>query len=222
MVTDDGFVCVFNENEEQVIRILNTIFASARLFLDIPLDIVRKTELCNFEWVPAKEQVRFVGYVLVERNVFYLQRDEKNENFEKWQSSPRTAVSQEDIIKTIRFAYWIPQNKDLHTDLLLLFDGFTLFNKGAYTASYLYSWMMIETFLSKIWKEYIDSSDRSGKDKGALKDHNRWTTFHHIEMLSAINMMPGTVRDIINKLRENEMKLFMIERRSTKRMPTIA
>jgi hypothetical protein len=30
MVTDDGFVCLFNDDDNEVIRILNTIFASAR------------------------------------------------------------------------------------------------------------------------------------------------------------------------------------------------
>lgn len=87
-----------------------------------------------------------------------------------------------------------------------MFDGFTLYNKGAYTASYLYSWMMIETFLSKIWTEHVDSSDRSGNDKKALKDHNRWTAFHYVEMLSAINKMPG-VRDIFNTLRRKRNEI---------------
>jgi hypothetical protein len=191
LVSDDGFVCVFNQNEEQVVKILNTIFASARLLLHIPLDIVRKTELCNFEWRPLRRQIKLTGYALVERNMACLQRDEKGGSFENWRSSYRVVVNSEGMIKTIRFAYWILQNKDLHTDLLLLFDGFTLFNKGACTASFLYGWMMIETFLSKIWNEYVDSLRRSGKDKEALKDHNRWTTFHHIAFSVSCQMHPA-------------------------------
>jgi hypothetical protein len=38
MVTDDGFICLFNNSDEQVVYILNTIFASARLFWGIPLE----------------------------------------------------------------------------------------------------------------------------------------------------------------------------------------
>jgi hypothetical protein len=81
MITDDGFICLFNDNDEQVIEILNTIFASARLFLDFHLDIVRIGELCNFEWMPGSEFIRIMGYVFVERNMFSLQRD-KTEYFE--------------------------------------------------------------------------------------------------------------------------------------------
>jgi hypothetical protein len=61
---------------------------------------------------------------------------------------------------------------------------------------------MIETFLSKVWKEHIDSLSRSKKDKDSLKDHNRWTTYHHIEILAAMNKMENTGRDLMNQLRQ--------------------
>jgi hypothetical protein len=49
VITDDGFVCIFEDNDDQVIRILNTIFVSARLLLGIHGDIVRIGELCPFK-----------------------------------------------------------------------------------------------------------------------------------------------------------------------------
>lgn len=32
--------------------------------------------------------------------------------------------------------------------------------------------MMIETFIGKIWKGYVDPTNRSKKDKDIFKDHN--------------------------------------------------
>lgn len=61
---------------------------------------------------------------------------------------------------------------------------------------------MIENFLGKIWNEYVDSTSRSKKDKATLKDHNRWTTYHHIEMLSAVGKMDETTRDLMHRLRK--------------------
>jgi hypothetical protein len=201
MVTDDGFICLFNDNDEQVIKILNTIFASARLFLDISLDILRIGELCNFEWIPNSEFIRIVGYVFVERNIFSLQRDKNDESFEEWKNVyNRKLITRDEMIKIIQFAYWILQKNDLHMDLILLFDGYTLYHRRAYTASYPYGWMIIETFLAKIWKEYVDSLDKHQTDKNSLYVRNTWTTYRYIEKLSAANKMETTVRDVLMKL----------------------
>ena len=54
MVTDDGFVCLFLE-DQPAIKFLNTIFASAWLLWGIRGYIVRLGELCNFEWVPESQ-----------------------------------------------------------------------------------------------------------------------------------------------------------------------
>src|SRR5213080_4885781 len=62
--------------------------------------------------------------------------------------------------------------------------------------------MMIKTFLGKIWNEYVDSMSRLTKDKNTLKDHNRWTTYHHIEMLSPVNKMDDATRDLMHELRK--------------------
>jgi hypothetical protein len=193
---------VSNDNDELVIKILNTIFASARLFLDIRLDIVRIGELCNFEWISYSEFIRIVGYAFVERNIFSLQRDKNDQSFEEWKNVyNRKLITRDEMIKIIQFAYWILQRNDLHMDLILLFDGYILYYRGAFTASFLYGWMIIETFLTKIWKEYVDSLDRPQADKNALYAPDTWTTYRYIEKLSAANKMETTLRDVLNRLR---------------------
>jgi hypothetical protein len=201
MVTDDGFVCLFLE-DPAAIRLLNTIFASASLLWGIRGYIVRLGELCNFEWVPESQYITITAYVFVERNILSFQRDTAYKvAFDIWRKGARRLVTPSVMEQTINFADWILSYKDLQMDMVLLFDGFTLEYKGAYSAAYLYAWMMIETFLGKIWNEYVDSSNRSTKDKKTLKDHNRWTTYQHIEMLSAVNKMNAATRDLMHKLR---------------------
>jgi hypothetical protein len=198
MVTDDGFVCFFLEDDHQVIKFLNTVFASARLLCGVIGYIVRLGELCNFDWVPGNQYIDIMGYALIERNVISFQRDGDNQTFDR----PRKLVTPRKMKQTINFANSVLSNKDIHIDLILLFDGFTLHYKEAHTAAYLYGWMMIETFLGKIWNEYVDSMNRSSKDKVSLKEHRTWTTHHHIEMLSAVNKMDDKTRNLLHKLRQ--------------------
>jgi hypothetical protein len=201
MVTDDGFVCLFVE-DQKTIDFLNTLFASANILWGIQGYVARLEELCNFEVVPDTNYIKIVGYTEIERNILSLQRDGDDRAFEIWKNSHRRLITPSMMEQTINFADKVLSNKDLYMDLVLLFDGLTLKYRGAYTAAYLYSWMMIETFLGKIWNEYVDSMDRSRRDKASLKDHNRWTTYHHIEMLSAVSKMDDATRDLMHRLRQ--------------------
>lgn len=146
--------------------------------------------------------IAITNRVIVERNIFSLQRDGDYKAFENWKTIPRRLMTPTTMQQTIQFADSVLSNQDLHMDLILLFDGFTLYYKGAYTAAYLYGWMMIETFIGKIWDNYIESINRSRSDKNTLKDNNRWTTYHHVEMLSVVNKMDDGARDLLHKLRK--------------------
>jgi hypothetical protein len=90
---------------------------------------------------------------------------------------------------------------DLYEDLLLLFNGI-LFYRGAFAASFLYDWMIIEAFLGELWEGHIESLQRSSRDKNMLEDHSRWTTYHHVEMPSAIAMMDPGTRNLFHRFRK--------------------
>jgi len=90
--------------------------------------------------------------------------------------------------------------------MVLLFEGYTLSYKGGYTAGYLFGWMIIETFISKIWKDYVESN-KTKIDKKNLLDTNRWTTSHYIEILSLTNKMEEQVRELIHNLRKKRNKI---------------
>ena len=106
--------------------------------------------------------------------------------------------------------YEYTQKPDLLKELLGHLTDI-LFIIESYEGAYLYGWMLIENFLDQIWEEYIESLQRSKQDKQALKDHRSWITYHHIEMLSEIGKINPIVRNLLNKLRKNEMILFINE-----------
>ncbi|MDQ5869105.1 MAG: hypothetical protein M3530_05185 [Thermoproteota archaeon] len=102
---------------------------------------------------------------------------------------------------TIRSANNFYDNIDIHRDVLLLSDGFTLYHRDELNASFLYAWMMIETFLAKIWEKYVEGLDRTKKAKESLTNYNNWTAYHLIEMFAALNMINNATPDTLNELR---------------------
>jgi hypothetical protein len=103
-------------------------------------------------------------------------------------------------------ADWFRVRPNLHNDLMLLFEGYTLYYKDAFVGSFLYGWMIVETFLARLWDEYVDSLDRTRKDKDALKDFRSWTSYHYIEMLPVLDFggskpITAETRDILNRSR---------------------
>ena len=62
--------------------------------------------------------------------------------------------------------------------------------------------MIVETFLARLWDEYVDSLERTKNDKDALKDFRSWTSYHYIEMFSVLGKITGETRDILNSSRK--------------------
>jgi hypothetical protein len=117
IVTDDGFVGLFlqEEQDQQAIEFLNTIFASARLLWGIEGYIVRLWECCNFEWIHDSQYIAITNRAIVERNIFSLQRDgDYTFAFENWKTIPRRLMTPTMMQRTIQFADSVLSNQDLH------------------------------------------------------------------------------------------------------------
>lgn len=82
-------------------------------------------------------------------------------------------------------------------------EGYTLHYKGAFNGAFLYGWMIIETFLAKLWIEYVNlMTDRIPDGKDALRDFRSWTGYHHIEIFYTVGQLTPIVRNLLNKLRK--------------------
>lgn len=67
--------------------------------------------------------------------------------------------------------------------------------------------MLIETFLGKIWEEYVNTLNRPNQEEKSLKDHRSWTTYHYIEVLSTVGIMQPKVRVLLHKLRKKRNQI---------------
>ena len=186
IISDDGFVGVLVPKQEEALSLLNTIFATM-ITHGIQGEAVQDSDLCGFQWDSTSRLIRIIQYDALSWRVrFSLTRDDPGSNqFSSWENHPRTSLSIDIWNKILDRVYDYTTNPDLHNDLILAFEGYTLLFEGAFKGAYLYGWMIIEDFLSKLWETYVeDLEGRSSDDKQALKNRNSWTSYHRIEMLS--------------------------------------
>jgi hypothetical protein len=205
IISDDGFVVVLIKSREEALSFLNTIFATMVTY-DVQGEAVQDSDLCGFQWDSNSGLIGIIEYDILSMRVrFSLTRDDPNSNqFSSWRNHPRQRLRIDRWKEILERAYDYTTKPDLHNDLILVYEGYTLLLGGAFKGAYLYGWMIIENFLSKLWETYVESLEgRSIKDKDALTNHNTWTNHHHIEMLSVAGKInKPTVRNLFNRMRK--------------------
>lgn len=203
LVTDDGFIGIIGIGDENwVIGFLNLLFASAQFLLEIHGYSITLGELCYFEYNEIENNISITFIVFLERNFGYLLRKRKDDWFNK---KHRQLITINEIERLVNFCKYISDKKDARLDLVLLFEGYTLSYRGGYTAGYLFGWMIIETFISKIWKDYV-KSNQSSFDKNNLNT-NRLKSYNYIENLSSKNKMSEQVKELLHSMRDVRNKI---------------
>jgi len=194
-----------------VLDILNTIFATGITF-GVGSAWTREKDLCTFTLTEDGTHIQLKEIEgPSERNMYSFQRDDDSK-FHKWRGVKygdrlgRKVTTIQDIKNVLDKSYLYlaakDSKKDVYQDLLLALEGYTLYYGEAYTGAYLYGWMIIETVIDQIWKEFIATLRISSKDKGKLKESSQWTSWHHIEMLFALNKIDLTNRNFLTRLRK--------------------
>lgn len=205
LVTDDGFLGVFENNITYALKIINTTFATG-ITWGLGNEYVRKQDLCRFSLVKEGSYIHLdrIGGPS-ERNMFSFQR-EGDTGLHDWSLIEPRRIPMDDIRRILDRSYEYlaiqDSNKNLYADLMLLLDGFTLYYRGAYRGAYIYGWMIIETVIDHIWKEYVTGLKITSDDKKNLKLSSQWTSQHKSEVLFASGKMDPKHRNLLKKLRK--------------------
>jgi hypothetical protein len=203
LVSDDGLVVVFKQNKLDALSFLNTIFATALTF-SIQGEFLQERDVCHIQYYPKSRYLWINSYQIPsERMTFSLLRDNPSSGqHEDWRQYPRRLLKPDEFRRIADRAYEYTTKPELHDDLILAFESFTLLIREAFNGAFLFGWMIVETFLAKLWKEYVESQKRTSDDKQALRDFRSWTGYHHIEMFAAVGKVNPTVRNLLNRLRK--------------------
>jgi hypothetical protein len=203
IVSDDGFIGVFMP-KENAIPFLNTIFGTA-LTLGYRGELLLESDLCQFEWDRSSKQIRITSYdIMSERNRDALMRDDPRSNQHKaWSRPKRTQLRIDRCKEILDRAQDYMTNPELHNDLILSFEGFTLVLRGAFRAAFLYGWMIIETFLAKLWDDYVNSQKgKPGQSNTPLKNSSQLAINDIIINFSNTGKISGRVSNLLHKIRK--------------------
>ena len=63
-------------------------------------------------------------------------------------------------------------------------ESFTHFYNSEYSQSFLFSWLIIEKYISRLFEEMLSEKEVSGKRKKKFKTQDKWSTETKIEVLN--------------------------------------
>lgn len=168
-----GFVGIQNKSEKAAIKVLNTIFGVS-LILGYNSTSVRELELFSmkmdseslsiggFSWQPEAD--RFSPYTSHGLRKIALPLD-----------------SMKMIINT---AEKVSHNEPINESVSFLLESFTHFYNSEYSQSFLFSWLVIENYILRLFEEMLSEKEVSGKRKEKFKTQDKWSTETKIEVLN--------------------------------------
>lgn len=214
LVTDDGFFGVIGLSKEESLKVLNTIFASSILELEFNAKVATSRDLLELDYNSSDKKIFIEHMNTTQRNVISFERDTPGVEH-RINTIDRTKIA----INTAKD--WISSgnryvNTEFTDDLLLLAEGFTLLLDQAYRAAFLYSWMLIETFIDKLWQEYAKSLERSSDERKDLFSHRNWFIYHQIEVFSFLGKMSNNSRYMLTKLRKKRNEVIHAKKEISK------
>lgn len=207
LITDDGFVCPILPDRKKTLEFLNVLFAT----LDTKFQAARfitLVDLSSFQWEENSDIVEINRSMNLRslRSNFEERRDNES-SFSHWSVIPRTPMD-ESLLKALsHVAYRFYKNPKFKDDMLLIGESWGLAFDEMFTASFLFSWMIIENFLEQLWEEHVNSLERTKDEKNSLKNHNSWTASNYIEVFSMIGTLNNDGYQCLTKLRKIRNKV---------------
>lgn len=200
LVTDDGLIGIIGSERERAYRFLRIILATA-LYWNIQSQQPGINDYCKIRWEVGSDLLIIVSYKEPSlRNMISLQR---GQSMQLIQELDRTLVSPDELRKLVDRAYEFLTKPESGDDLLLLAEAWSLMYEGKYNASFLYSWMLIEAFIDRVWDKHVESlTGWSSDDKDELKKGRNWTAYNRTEVFAMLGFMDTESRKVINKLRK--------------------
>ena len=206
IVTTDGFVGVtLGDSDDDILKLLNVFIATiltkgqrALFALDV--------DLCNFEYDHDKSKIIIQdAQVFSLRNRFEFERD-NNDTYSLWAQTPRDKVFFKTMATYFDQAYAFYQNDELREYILLLGEAWGLSYEKLHKASFLYSWMIIETTIENYLTNHIESLSISEPEKKIIEKNTNQIA-HSIKLLHDLQEMDEDTFTSIEKLRDKRNDL---------------
>ena len=170
-----GFVGIHAKNENEALKILNTIYAVSLIF--------------GFDSISVRESELF--YMNMNSNSSSVGRFSWHSMGDTRRPSPYTshgirkvAIPLETMKTIIETAERISHNENLNELVLFLLESFTHFYDSEYSQSFLYSWLIVENHMTRLFNEMLSDKKVSSERKKKFYRHDKWSSESKIEVLN--------------------------------------
>lgn len=191
-VSRDGFIGVNIKDKSSAIKVLNTIMGAA-LLEGILTFAARESEISEVEFDPQSFEIVGSRSPLVSLRTMLFQ--------ERWPTKhvifpfERRTVPQEEIKRIIKKAETIFKYPQISEQLILALESYTHLEEAEYAQSFTMSWIIIEKYLSEIWRHFLSQKQIRGKRKEKLANPFLWSLDNVLETLH-----------LVGKINDNEYK----------------
>lgn len=202
LITDDGGVCPITDKTNSI-DFLNVFFATMTL-LDYPAYHMKLRDFTGFTWKEGEDKVQMNLGIISQsiRSQLEVKRDEKS-TLPEWQMYPRERIEKNVVLDFLKLAYEFYSFDELKEDVILIGEAFSMFHDQMFTASYLYSWMIIENFLERLWLDYVDSKYAFlSEENTIMKKFVRQTPDSFIKIFTELDKIDTKGCQTLHKLRQ--------------------
>ena len=174
-----GFVGIQIENEKEAIKILNTIFGVSLIFGSGALS-VRESELFSMRMDP--ESLSIGGFSW---------QTEADKRFSPYSSHGlrKITIPLDSMKMIINVAENVSHDKTINESLLFLLESFTHFYNSEFSQSFLFSWLVVEKHISRLFEEMLSEKEVSNNRKKKFKNQDKWSMEAKIEVLNFTGMI---------------------------------
>lgn len=200
IVTTDGFVGVtLVGSDDDILKLLNVLIATVLTKGQRAL-FASDVDLCNFEYDHENSKITIQSpQVFSLRNRFEFERDH-DDTYSLWAQTPRDKVFFKTMAKFFDQAYSFYKNDELRDYILLLGEAWGLSYEKLHKASFLYSFMIIETTIDNFLTNHIESLSIPEPEKKIIKQNTSQIS-RSIKLLHDLQKMDDDTFDSIEKLR---------------------
>lgn len=174
-----GFVAIQPENEKEAIKVINTIFGVS-LILGVETLSVRESELISSEIDP--------DYPVLGRSLGGYSWQSSGNRFTSSKSKEprRIGITRDEMNRITKTAEKVSLDEELNDLLLFLLESHTHLNNYEFSQSFMFSWFIVEKFVSQLFAEVLCEISAKGNQNGKIKKYDKWSIANKIEFLNFV------------------------------------
>lgn len=186
----DGFIGICSDDhsdyvhrKEKAMEILNDILATF-LVLGLPCHAVREPEIADIRVEPQTLTIAVVTWYSDVHESRFRDADLWGNVLPSALLLNRTTIREDVLPSVVSIAEELTKDEVKRNLLAFLLEAYTLYQNAEYSQSFVASWLVLETHIQKLWKDFLGVKSLSKKRSKKLSDASRWSVDYMLEALN--------------------------------------